>query len=48
MFAAFALGLRFLRRGEELVLDGGGSGGDDGSAPVVYAPPAEAPPGSTS
>ena len=36
MFAAFALGLKFLRRGEELVLEGGGgepSGNGSGPAP---------------
>jgi hypothetical protein len=48
MFAAFALGLKFLRRGEELVLDGGPSAGAVGSSSVVSVPPAEPPPGSTS
>jgi hypothetical protein len=47
MFAAFALGVKFLRRGAELVLEGGADG-NDGSATVIYAPPASAPPGSTS
>ena len=40
MFAAFALGLRFLRRGEELVLEGGGeapAAGSNGSAPASRA-----------
>ena len=41
MFAAFALGLKFLRRGEELVLVGGGddasAAGSNGSAPADRA-----------
>jgi hypothetical protein len=40
MFAAFALGLRFLRRGEELTLESSASGGGDanGSARALWPP----------
>ncbi len=43
MFAAFSLGLKFLRRGEELVLPGGGeaaAAGSNGSAPALSDPSA--------
>jgi hypothetical protein len=52
MLAALALGLKFLRRGEELTLEGGQAAGDASSSNGRPEPdttvPADPPPGSTS